>query len=230
MLLIASKGMGLMKNKHIVNLKFLCFIVIIILSLIVLISNIEKIRYINEETVINILSNHEGTMELTYLIIFVIKPFFLVIPSNVVALVGGTLFGSIKGFVLTMIGFFVSGTIAFFTARYLGKEFVDKIVKNKLLKLDNNMEHRGFRILFLLRLPPIIPFDPLSYACGLSKISYKDFILASLLGVMPETLCYSIMGKSFTNPFSPKFILPVLFLILGGIFAKSIISKSKKIN
>lgn len=219
-----------MEKKKRVNIKFICFVSIITMAIVFLLFNINKIKLINQDMIINIIRDHEGMAELIYLGIYLIKSFFLVIPSNVVALVGGTVFGPIKGFILTMIGFYISGTVAFYIARILGKEFVDRIVKNKLLKLDNNMEKNGFKILFLLRLPPILPFDPLSYACGLSKISYKDFILASLLGVIPETLCYSIIGKSFSTPFSAGFIIPVIVLVVGTVFANYIINKGKKLN
>ena len=90
-----------------------------------------------------------------------------------------------------------------------------------------NLKERGFLILLLLRLPPILPYDPLSYACGLTDIKYTSFIAASLIGVVPETLCYSIMGESVLNPLSPSFIVPIIILVIstsisGILFKKAI--------
>ena len=48
-----------------------------------------------------------------------------------------SVFGSIKAFILTMIGFFISGTVAFYLARFLGKDFVESIIGDKLIKLDS---------------------------------------------------------------------------------------------
>ena len=81
------------------------------------------------------------------------------------------------------------------------------------------------KILFLLRLPPILPYDALSYTCGLTKIKYSDFIWASVLGVAPETLCYVILGMNFNNPFSVKFILPLIIIIFGIIFTKKLVKR-----
>lgn len=159
-----------------------------------------------------------------FLIIFTLKPLMMFLPAAVFSVVGGIIFGSAKGFTLNMIGFFLSGTVAFLIARNLGKEIVDKILKGKAIKLNNNLGKNGFKVLFLLRLPPVLPYDPLSYACGLTKIKYKDFIYASLLGVVPETLCYSVMGQNIFNSSSPKFIIPLTMIIistvLSGIFFK----------
>ena len=162
--------------------------------------------------------------------LFLIKPIFVILPANVIAILAGVVFGPVKGFFLSIIGLFISGTVAFYISRCLGKDFVEGILGKRLLKLDNDLEEKGFKILLLLRLPPILPFDPLSYGCGLSKIKYRDFILASLLGVMPETLCYSIMGKNFHNPFSPAFIIAITVVIVATIFSKKIISAKERCN
>ncbi|MBU5269615.1 TVP38/TMEM64 family protein [Coprococcus sp. MSK.21.13] len=159
-----------------------------------------------------------------FLIIFTLKPLMMILPAAVFSVVGGTIFGAVKGFTLNMIGFFLSGTIAFLIARNLGKETVDKLLRGKCVELNNNLGKNGFKILFLLRLPPVLPYDPLSYACGLTKIKYKDFIYASLLGVVPETLCYSVMGQNIFKPNSLKFIIPLIIVgistLLSGIFFK----------
>lgn len=52
----------------------------------------------------------------------------------------------------------------------------------------------GFRIVFLLRLASIVPFAPLSYALGASRISGRDFVLASWLGLLPGTFLYVYLG------------------------------------
>lgn len=217
--------------KHNTNkIKFAIFVTMILTSVIFLACNWELIIKLDIDYVIGLIENRGGFVELIYLLIYAIKPFFLVIPANVVAIVGGTLFGPVQGFILSMIGFWISGTIAFYLSRFLGRGFVESIVGNKFIKLEDNMKTRGFKILFLLRLPPILPYDPLSYACGLTNISYKDFILASLLGVVPETICYSVIGRSFTSPFTPEFMIPIGFLIVATLSAKFFIKKGQDSN
>lgn len=219
-----------MDKKKVDYLKFMVFIIMILAASIIIVNNWHFIKGLRIEHIVEHIDKDSSTAELLYLLIYAVKPFFFIIPANVVAIVGGTIFGPVKGFILIMIGFWISATIAFYLARFLGRGFVEGLLKNKFMKLDNDMEKKGFKILFLLRLPPVLPFDPLSYACGLTKISYKDFILASLLGVSPESLCYAIMGRSFQSPFTPQFMLPMIFLLVGTLSANFFINKSKKTN
>ena len=129
-----------------------------------------------------------------------------------------------------MTGFFISGTISFYISRYLGRGFVEGIVGDKFIKLDTNLKENGFKIILCLRLPPILPYDPLSYTCGLTNVSYRSFITASLIGVIPETLCYSIIADNFTSPLSPQFIIPVIFLIIAIASAAFFINYGKNLN
>lgn len=190
----------------------------------------ELINNLDIDSVVQTIKEKEYLTSTIYLGTYLIKPLFLIIPSNMIALVGGGLFGPIKGFILTMTGFWISATIAFYLARLLGRDFVEEILKKRFNKLEGIMKESGFKYLFILRLPPIIPFDPLSYVCGLTNISYKDFILASLIGVMPETICYSIIGTSFKNPLTAQFIIPIIFLFIATISAKYVIGKCKTVE
>lgn len=162
--------------------------------------------------------------------VFALKPLVLIIPSAMLSISSGIVFGPVKGFMVNMIGFFLSGTLAFYLSRFLGKDFIDKILKGRALKFNNNMEKDGFKILFLLRLPPVLPYDPLSYTCGLTKIKYKPFIVASLLGVIPETMCYSYMGENILNPLSAKFIVPLSIVLSATLLSTLAFNKSKNIN
>ena len=168
------------------------------------------IRSLNIATLVNYLRNYGQYAAICFLIICGLKPLMLFLPAAMFSVVGGILFGPFKGFILNMTGFFLSGTLAFYLSRFLGKSTIDKILK----------------ILFLLRLPPILPYDPLSYTCGLTKIKYRDFIVASLLGVIPETLCYSFMGQNILNPFSPRFIIPLSIVIIATVTSTYVFKKA----
>lgn len=220
-----------MNNKKKVNIiKFTIFIIIVSMGLFIMFKNRHLIMDIDIDKVIKFIDEDGAMASVIYMLSYAIKPFLVIIPTNILAIISGTMFGPIRGFLFTMVGFFISGTIAFYIARILGKDFVESIIGKRLMKLDDNMEKNGFNILLMLRLPPILPFDPLSYACGLTKISYGEFITASLLGVMPETICYSILGKNFNNIFSLKCIIPIIILILGVVFSRRIMKLNRSEN
>jgi uncharacterized membrane protein YdjX (TVP38/TMEM64 family) len=216
------------KNKFINLVKFSIFIVIILISICILSKNRGLLISFNIKDISQFIKARGTFSEIIYLLLFFIKPLFIMIPANVMAVIAALAFGSSRGFILTMVGFFISGTVAFYLARFLGKDFVESILGDKLIKLDDKIEKNGFKILLILRLPPIIPFDPLSYACGFTKMRYRDFIFASLLGVIPETVCYSILGTSYKNPFSIKFLLPILLLVISVVLSKKILNRNKE--
>lgn len=162
-----------------------------------------------------------------FLVIFALKPLILIIPSNILSISSGIVFGPFLGTILTTMGFFVSGSLAFFIARVLGQEAVNKILRGKALNLNNRLEQNGFKVMFFLRLIPVLPYDPVSYAAGLSKVKYRDFIISSVVGVVPEVICYSIIGENAMNPLSPKFFIPLGVIVLATIISGIMLKKDK---
>jgi uncharacterized membrane protein YdjX (TVP38/TMEM64 family) len=214
-------------SKKLDKIKFLIFACIVIVAIIIVGMNWRFIRGLRVEKIVHFIADKGPYAVGIYLLIYAVKPFLVVIPSNVLVIVSGILFGPMKGSLLSMVGFGISGAIAFYLARFLGKDFVQSIVGKKFIKLDDNMKNNGFKILFLLRLLPVLPYDPLSYACGFTNMKFSSFLAASVFGVMLETICYSVLGKNFRNPLSWKFLVPVGIIILVAIFSKKIMNIKK---
>jgi uncharacterized membrane protein YdjX (TVP38/TMEM64 family) len=156
---------------------------------------------------------------LAFIAIYSIKPVLLIVPSSLLSILAGNIFGPWYGLILSMISCFFSASLAFFLAKKLGKSFVDKLLKGKGLKIDSDIEKHGFKVMLLMRLSFVFPYDPLSYAAGLSSMRYKDFISGTILGILPEMVAYSFMGKSFERPFSFKFFLPIIAITVIALTA-----------
>jgi len=162
-----------------------------------------------------------------FVLIYSLKPIFIILPSSLLSILAGSIFGPYEAFILSMISCYLSGTLGFFLSKALGKSFVHKLLRGKAVSLDSNAEKHGFKIMFVMRLSTLFPYDPLSYAAGLTKMKYRDFILASLLGIAPEMLAYSFMGKNLRHPFSLKFIAPIIIVAIVAIIASYIYKTSK---
>lgn len=162
---------------------------------------------------------------LIFIIVYSLKPIVFVIPASLLSILAGNIYGPYEAIMLSMISCFFAATLAFFIAKLLGRSFVEKLLKGKALTLDESIEKRGFRVMLLMRLSCIFPYDALSYAGGLTKMKYKDFILGTLIGVFPEMLAYSFMGGSMERPFSLRFVLPIIFIVIiafiGSYYYKS---------
>ncbi|MCX7711666.1 MAG: TVP38/TMEM64 family protein, partial [Clostridia bacterium] len=126
----------------------------------------------------------------------------------------GRLFGPLLGFIYSMISVFTSASLAYFISRYLGKDFVEKLLRGKIQQLDEKAETHGFKIVLVMRLSSVFPFDVFNYALGLTKVKYKDFILGTIIGIIPETFSLTFMGSSLHSPKSGKFFIAVAMLLL----------------
>jgi uncharacterized membrane protein YdjX (TVP38/TMEM64 family) len=164
---------------------------------------------------------------IAFIIIFVLRTFLLIFPYSVMVIFGGSVFGWRWGFLFSMIAVFLSATMAYFISKYLGKEFVQKLLRGKLKQLDSKVEEHGFKIILFMRLSTVFPYDILNYAAGLTKIKYRDFILGTLLGMTLETFSLNFLGANAKDPFSPKFKFAVI-LILLTIAVPVIYNKFKK--
>jgi uncharacterized membrane protein YdjX (TVP38/TMEM64 family) len=119
------------------------------------------------------------------------------------------LFGPYFGWLFAYIGEMLSATVAFFVGRYLGRSFVREKISGFLQHYDEKLTRNGFQTVLFLRLIPLFPFDFVNYASGLSGIMYKNYITATLLGVLPGLTAFIFLGTSLTKP---VFIIPTIII------------------
>lgn len=119
------------------------------------------------------------------------------IPATPMIAIAGFLYGPVLGTLLISPVGVLSATLAFAVGRTLMRPWVRRKLagKPRLKAIDKAVECGGFRILFLLRLAPIVPFAPLSYMLGASRIPLRHFILASWLGLLPGVFLYVYLGS-----------------------------------
>lgn len=187
----------------------------------------DAIKNIRPNDLIAFLKRYGKYSILIFILIYSLKPLIGIIPASILSVASGMMFGTFFGTLYTMIGATICATVAFYFARFLGKDFVDKILKGKLALLDDNIEKKGFQIILLMRLAVVFPYDPLSYAAGLSKMKYRDFILGTFIGILPEMIAYNYFGTNIHNPFSKQSILAAVILVLMALGTYFIKTKGK---
>lgn len=163
-----------------------------------------------------------------YIILFTIVPLTL-FPDAVLAIASGLIFGVTFGSVYTIIGALCGGSLAFFIARFLGRDFISPKMK-KHTNLNNLISEKGFAMVLILRLIPLIPFDVISYAGGISGIRYKDFILGTVLGIVPGVFILTNIGAGISELNSPRLYLSSTAFILLIILAKSFANRLSLFN
>lgn len=120
----------------------------------------------------------------------------------------------VEGSVYTIIGAVCGASLSFYIARFLGRTVVEKLIRGKGKWFEDGVEKNGFLVVFILRLIPLVPFDIISYGTGLSKIKFKDFVLATIVGIIPGILVFINLGDKALNIKSKQFVISVVLLVL----------------
>ena len=124
----------------------------------------------------------------------------LFVPGGLVGLVGGVLFGPVWGTILNLAGATVGATAAFLVARYMAEDWVRRKAGRRLDQLFKGVQAEGWRIVAFVRRVPILPFNLLNYALGVTRIRLVDYVLASFLCMLPGTLAYAISATPARRP------------------------------
>lgn len=146
--------------------------------------------------------------------IFVIRPLFL-IPSIALFIGGGLAFGPILGPAYASFGAALGGTVGFWFSRKMGHDYVIKKLKLGADLIDTTKF--SFSVVFLLSLLPIMPVTVINYGAGLSKMNFKSYITAHILGITPRAYAYGFFGSTLLEMGSSKFRIGLMALMIIGL-------------
>jgi uncharacterized membrane protein YdjX (TVP38/TMEM64 family) len=118
------------------------------------------------------------------------------VPASLLTLAAGAIFGVVAGTAYVFVAATVGATLAFLVSRYVARGAVESRLQGNesFGTIDRAVGEQGRKIVFLLRLSPVFPFNLLNYALGLTRVSLADYFVASI-GMLPGTLLYVYSGK-----------------------------------
>ena len=137
------------------------------------------------------------------------------IPSAPIALVSGALYGHTFGTLYIVTGSVLGATAAFFIARIAGVDVTRKWLGNEYGKGLTGSQNMLMGIVCISRLLPFISFDMISYAAGVTSLSYWRFAIATLAGIIPASFLLAHFGSELVSAESQRIGLTIL--LLGGI-------------
>ncbi len=125
----------------------------------------------------------------------------LFLPGSLLTAGAGFAYGPLWGTLLVSPVSVTASALPFVLARSVARRSVSRRVagNSRFAAIDGAIGSGGFKIVLLLRLSPILPFNLLNYALGLTPIRLRDYILASALGMLPGTLLYVYLGSLVTS-------------------------------
>ena len=154
----------------------------------------------------------------------------LLFPPGIFSVIGGLLFGFKLGAVLTITAAIIYTNIMFLISRYFARNKIENFLEKRLtLKQFNRIfglnDNKLATFLIICRLIPILPNSIVSYSYGLTRISFKHYFMANLIGLIPGRLIWLNFGSKLNNIWSLEFltaaILIIAFVIIGTIVAKN---------
>ncbi len=123
----------------------------------------------------------------------------LALPGSLLTIGGGAVFGFWWGAVLNTLGANIGANAAFLLSRALGREGIERLAGKRLQGLNRATEQHGFYGLFVLRLVPLVPFNALNFGSGLTAIRWRDYALATVIGILPGTLVYTFFADALVQ-------------------------------
>ena len=117
------------------------------------------------------------------------------LPAAILTLGAGIIFGVIWGSLYVFIGATLGAVAAFLVGRYLAQSWIKEKISSykKFAIIDKAVSKEGLKIVLLVRLSPLFPFNLLNYAFGITSVSFQDYLIGSV-GMIPGTIMYVYFG------------------------------------
>ena len=174
------------------------------------------------QTLINFVSKSPYGFPL-YVLVYMIRPIFL-FPATLVTMTATYLYGPVQGIAYALVASNLSSMIAYFIGKFFGGGFLQNINENNVLgKYANRLRKDGFQTTLILRFL-FLPYDLVSYFSGFLHIDLGWFMLATVLGSIPGTISFGMLGASIQGDFAAQSVKldPLSLVVSAAMFAVSI--------
>ncbi len=120
----------------------------------------------------------------------------LLVPGSLLTLAGGALFGVVRGTIIVLLAATAGASAAFLIARYLARDRVAQRVQGdeRFAAIDRAIGRAGLKIVVLLRLSPVVPFNLLNYALGITSVRFLHYVVGCA-AMLPGTVLYVYYGR-----------------------------------
>lgn len=131
------------------------------------------------------------------------------VPLAPLSIAAGALFGFWVGLGTVLVAGIASGAATFGISKALGRPAVASISGERVARLDARLHERGLVTVVALRLVPIMPFTICNYACGLTALKFRTYLIGTAVGIVPGSGAYVGVGAFGGEPGSLKFLAAI---------------------
>lgn len=213
-----------MKHKHRITGYIMVAIIIVIFSLLPFF--FDNLKNFASPAFIRDLLINSGVFGYGLLILLIIASVPLPIPSSPVILGGGYVYGMIIGSLVSLIGIVIGATISFVMVRKLGRPVLEKLVdKHHIIHFNHVFKKRGIAAALISYALPIFPSDCVSAILGLTRMSYRHFLLIAIIGHIPRVLLINSLGQNLYAGFNTNTLIILgisLIFVLIALFREKL--------
>jgi len=154
---------------------------------------------------------------LVIVVLQIIQAIFPILPGPIVVVIAGALFGAVKGTLYCLIGLSIGISLVFIISKKYGRSVIEDWIGEKEIKRFDAFfkKHNESYAIFLGRILPLFPNDVISFGAGLTKVRFKRFFIASMLGFIPGVFLFSLFGSKLMELININSII-ILILILSS--------------
>src|SRR6266446_8353720 len=122
----------------------------------------------------------------------------LFLPGWIFTVSAGLVYGVVGGTAVALSGAIIGSALSFLCARYLLRKRIEAAAKrsSKFSAIDSAIGEQGWKIVGLLRLSPVVPFNLSNYFYGITAVRFWPYIFASAVGMLPGTFLYAYLGAA----------------------------------
>jgi len=158
------------------------------------------------------------------------------IPSEIILSLAGSAYisawGLVDGFVIAFfaafIGSLLGGLINYYIGLYFESLLKKRISLDELKAFEQVLQEHGILAIIIARLIPFLPFDAISYVAGFVKIKRRDFIIGTMIGLVPRISFYLLLGAGVVNLVEQDLFLGLIIFLLIVIISFALLSILKR--
>ncbi len=161
----------------------------------------------NKDSLVSLADEHPLVAGSAFVTVYLILGLFGLPGSTVLNLTAGLLFHFVEGLMLVVLASTLASSLAFFSFRYLFRDFVEARVRARFPNLEEDLRREGAYFVFAMRLFPVIPYSVTNLVLAVSPVSFRVYVGLSLLALLPRYLLYVYAGTHLGEVRSPSDVL-----------------------
>jgi len=117
----------------------------------------------------------------------------LVIPVTAMIIISVLVFGPVLGFTYALLGSVISAISCYGLGSLLGRNAVRQLASKRINQISRQLADRGLLTMLVVRIIPLAPFTIVNLVAGASHIGFRDFVLGTLIGMIPGILGITLL-------------------------------------